>query len=242
LLARLLQEFRRNAERQLTGSNASERIEPLYKQKQYLDAYSEHTNIRVTKDPHQAVGGMWEEIGKLQLDFLVAQGLLPAHKFLDIGCGTLRGGRHLIRYLDAANYTGMDISRKAIEYGKGLIRTEGLSAKRPMLHLSKNKDLKFEELKGKAFDYLLAQSVFTHLMPEHIEECFQHVGTIMATGCRFFFTFIQALEFMQGGVKDFMYTASFFDSLAEKYGFNLVDFSIEYGHPRGQKMVRITKH
>ena len=241
MFAKLFQKFNKKAEDQLDSSTVSERIQQLYKQKQYLDAYSEHTNIRVTIDPHQAVGGMWEEIGKLQLDFLVAQGLLPSHKLLDIGCGTLRGGRHLVRYLDAGNYTGMDISRKAIEYGKGLIRTEGLSAKRPTLHLSKNKDLKFGQLKGEAFDYLLAQSVFTHLMPEHIEECFQHVGTIMAIGGRFFFTFNEASEYMQGGVKDFMYPASFFDSLAEKYRFSLVDFSIEYGHPRGQKMLRITK-
>jgi hypothetical protein len=50
-----------------------------------------------------------------------------------------------------------------------------------------------------------------------------------------FFTFNDALEFMQGGGIDFMYPASFFRSLAEKYRFSLVDFSIEYGHPRGQK-------
>jgi hypothetical protein len=38
------------------------------------------------------VGGMWEEIGKLQFDFLVQQGLKPSHCFLDIGCGSFRGG------------------------------------------------------------------------------------------------------------------------------------------------------
>jgi len=241
MFARLRQKLRKNAEHQLSGSEVAQRVEQLYKQNNYLEAYSEHTNLRVTLDPHQAVGGMWEEIGKLQLDFLVAQGLLPTHKFMDIGCGTLRGGRHFIRYLDTGNYTGMDISRKAIEYGKGLLRAEGLLVKRPVLHFSKNKDLRFAQLRGKAFDYLLAQSVFTHLMPEHIEECFRHVGTIMAHGSKFFFTFNEESEFRQGGVKDFMYPRSFFDTLAERYSFKLMDFSLEYGHPRGQKMVRLTR-
>jgi hypothetical protein len=106
MLARVLQLIRKDADRPLSTSDVDKRIEQLYKQKKYLAAYSEHTNIRVELNPHLAVGGMWEEIGKLQLDFLVNQGLRPTHKFLDIGCGTLRGGRHFIRYLDAGNYAG----------------------------------------------------------------------------------------------------------------------------------------
>ncbi|HEY7982454.1 MAG TPA: hypothetical protein VID19_13355, partial [Candidatus Eremiobacteraceae bacterium] len=37
---------------------------------------------------HRAyVGGIWEEIGKLQFDFLVAHGLRPEHHLVDVGCG-----------------------------------------------------------------------------------------------------------------------------------------------------------
>lgn len=241
MLARVFQLIRKNADRPLSTSDVDKRIEQLYKQKKYLAAYSEHTNIRVELNPHQAVGGMWEEIGKLQLDFLVNQGLLPTHTFLDIGCGTLRGGRHFIRYLDAGNYSGMDISFKAIEYGKSLVREEGLSDKQPSLLISRNRDLKFKKFRGKTLDYLLAQSVFTHLPPEHIEECFQHIGTIMGTGSRFFFTFSEASAFMQVGLKDFVYPFSFFESLAEKYRFKLADCSVEYSHPRGQKMAKLSK-
>ncbi len=38
------------------------------------------------------VGGMWDEIGKLQFDFLNAEGLRADVDFLDVGCGVLRGG------------------------------------------------------------------------------------------------------------------------------------------------------
>jgi len=81
-----------------------DRIRALYDQKDYLEAYSRHTDIRVERDPHSAVGGMWEQIGQLQFDFLVNHGLEPNHKLLDIGCGTLRGGRHFITYLVPGNY------------------------------------------------------------------------------------------------------------------------------------------
>lgn len=210
----------------------------LYKEKGYLDAYSEHTDIRVKRNSKEAVGGMWEKVGKHQFDFLVNNGLLPHHRLLDIGCGTLRGGRHFIKYLSAEKYTGIDISTKAIEYSKHFVEREGLSEKEPRLLVSRNKDLRFKEFDGEVFDYLLAQSVFTHLKPEHIEECFRYITRIMNQDSVFFFTFFEGLEFKQTSLKDFQYPFSFFKSIADKYGFNLKDCSEDYKHPRGQHMAR----
>jgi len=241
MFARVLQLIRKNAVRPLSTSDVKKRIKELYKQKEYLKAYSEHTNIRVALDPHLAVGGMWEEIGRLQADFLISKGLLPTHKFLDIGCGTLRGGRHFIKYLDTGNYAGVDISVKAVKYGKNLVREEALGAKQPRLLIDKNGDFKFTEFSGEIFDYLIAQSVFTHLMPQHIEGCFQHIGSIMGIDSKFFFTFNEGAAFTQLGLKDFSYPFSFFESLAKTYGFELADYSVEYRHPRGQRMAQISK-
>ena len=44
----------------------------------------------------EAVGGLWEEMRRLQFDFLANQGLKPDHKLLDIGCGSMRGGVHFV--------------------------------------------------------------------------------------------------------------------------------------------------
>ncbi len=38
------------------------------------------------------IGGHWDLLGKLQLDFMRDQGLKPDQKVLDIGCGALRAG------------------------------------------------------------------------------------------------------------------------------------------------------
>lgn len=220
-------------------SRRNPRIEKLYRENPYLEAYSRHTDLRVEADPRKAVGGMWEEIGALQFEFLRAMNLRPHHTMLDLGCGTLRGGRHFIRYLHPGHYAGIDISPKAILSAATLVRQEGLSNKRPRLLVSENRNLKFREFAGERFDYILAQSVFTHLQAEHIKECFEHVGGIMKSGGLFYFTYNKGAEYRRTGFKDFCYPFSFFEALAGQYGFVLQDRSQHYGHPRGQLMVEL---
>ena len=44
-------------------------------------------------------------------------GLQPSDKFVDVGCGALRGGRHFIEYLENGNYYGLDKHIELIIYG-----------------------------------------------------------------------------------------------------------------------------
>jgi SAM-dependent methyltransferase len=219
----------------------SDKIVEGYHKKDYLQAYSEHTDARIDEDPKAAIGGNWEEIGTLQFEFLKKLGLLPNHTFLDIGCGTLRGGRHFIPYLKEGNYTGIDISPKAIEYAQKLVEEEKLNNKRPNLIVSARKDLKFEEFSGQSFDFILAQSVFTHLMPEHIEECFANIAKIMKSGSSFCFTYFRSKDYKQINYKDFSYPITYFQELANRYDFDLIDYTDEYNHPKNQNMLMIRK-
>src|SRR3954468_23923578 len=61
------------------------------------------------------VGGAWEEIGRLQFDYLVSQGLRPHHRLLDVGCGAMRGGVHFAAYLDPGHYFGIDVNDRLLE-------------------------------------------------------------------------------------------------------------------------------
>jgi SAM-dependent methyltransferase len=223
-----------------TSADNDSRIRQLYDSRPYLEAYAEHTDQRVAADPHEAVGGSWEEIGRLQFDYLVANGLQRDHALLDIGCGTLRGGRHFIRFLAPRRYTGIDLSEKAIQWGLELVRAEGLGERQPRLILNTSKDLRFAPFAGERFDFLLAQSVFTHLMPEHIEECFAHIGVVMHGRSVFFFTFREGVEFKRAGFKDFDYPFAFFENLAARRGFAIIRRD-DYRHPRKQVMVEIKK-
>jgi cyclopropane fatty-acyl-phospholipid synthase-like methyltransferase len=218
---------------------AKARNATLYARHDYLEAYARHTDLRVQQDPQAAIGGMWEQIGQLQFDFLLQQGLQPHHHMLDIGCGTLRGGRHFINHLEPGHYTGMDLSPKAIEAGRTLLRNENLEHKTPTLLASRNRDLKFHELAGRRFDFILAQSVFSHLRTEDIRECFQHIASVMNPGAAFYFTFNQADHNHRTGLKDFAYTYEHIEQLANSEGHTLTNLSEHYPHPRQQTMIRL---
>ncbi|MEX2129636.1 MAG: class I SAM-dependent methyltransferase [Xanthobacteraceae bacterium] len=201
---------------------SQDRVRELYETLPYLEAYAAHTDLRTLADPHEAVGGRWEEVGRLQLDLLIGNGLRPRHSLLDIGCGTLRAGRHLIRYLEAGNYTGMDISPNAIAFAEALVRDEGLWEKSPRLLLSVGKDLRFEQF-NTPFDYLLANSVFTHLPAACIEECFAQIGQIMHPRSIFLFSYWNSQKPEKVPPKKFLYPHSFFNDLATAHGFALVE-------------------
>ena len=77
-----------------------------------------YTHVNSNKLNHRNfIGDKWDEIGKLQFDFLKDEGLKPHHKLIDIGCGSLRGGIHFIKYLDKFNYFGTDINNNLIRLG-----------------------------------------------------------------------------------------------------------------------------
>jgi SAM-dependent methyltransferase len=210
----------------------------LYETRPYLEAYVAHTDHRVLKDPHAAVGGKWEALGRLQFDYLVANGLRPDSKLLDLGCGTLRGGRHFIRYLDTSNYTGTDISFRAIDYAHHLLMEEKLAARRPQLIYRRPGEAFFADLDDARFDLVLAHSVFTHLPPELVEECFAGVGRVMRSSGVFFFTFQHEAEHRRRDLKNFTYPSRFFADLAERYDF-LFETRSDYDHPRGQTMASL---
>ncbi len=137
----------------------------------------------------EAVGGAWEEIGRLQFEFLQQQGLLPEHYLLDVGCGSLRGGIHFARYLDEGHYFGLDINASLLEGGRRELCEAGLEHKRPQLALSGG----FVASQfGQQFDFALAQSVFTHLPFNHIVRCLIEVRKVLKPSGVFFATFFES--------------------------------------------------
>lgn len=213
--------------------------EALFASRPYLEAYRQHTDDLVRIDPQAAIGSLWEEVGALQLDYLKAHGLRPDHRLFDLGCGTLRAGRLLIRYLQPGGYTGMDMSGEAIAEAEALIDREGLRRKQPHLVQNPAGNLDFRELAGARFDVVLAQSVFTHLLEEHIDACFANIHRVLAPCGRFFFTYAEAESFTRRSVKDFSYPLSFFQKLGARHGI-VVAGRDDYDHPREQRMAIAT--
>ena len=207
-------------------------VERLYAEHDYLSAYRLHTDMRARHNHRMAPGPMWEEIGAIQFEYLVSNGLTPDRTLLDIGCCTLRGGRHFIRHLNAGNYSGFDLSPGAIAAARKLVHQDGLLEKRPRLFVNRGGRLTFPY--SVKYDFLLAQSVFTHLPAENIEEAFTHVGGVMHRESMFFFTFDDPAEFERRTTL-FPHPYGFFAELAKRHGL-AIEQRFDYPHPLKQSM------
>ncbi|MFD1808433.1 hypothetical protein ACFSHQ_10805 [Gemmobacter lanyuensis] len=77
------------------------------------------------------------------MQMLLAEGLRPCHRLLDIGCGPLRTGCRAVPYLNPGNYWGTDLSRDLILKGYADELTEGDRARLPRAQLVGDADFSF---------------------------------------------------------------------------------------------------
>lgn len=201
----------------------------------------------------QIIGGLWDELGSLQLDVLKSQGMKPHHLLLDIGCGCLRGGTKFADYLDSNNYYGIDLSKDLIEAGYERELTAEVRKKLPRSNLvvTGDFDIPFEV----GFDYVIAQSVFTHLPLNDLKHCLFKLQKAMKPGAGFFVSFFHApdlqswagaLHHTPGGITSFPainpfhYLESQIKDCATglSFEFELVG---DWGHPRNQMLAKFVK-
>ena len=147
--------------------------------------------------------------------------------------------RLFIEYLEPGSYYGLDISPDILLAAQDTIAEYGLAAKLP--HLTLVKDLRLHFLPSGAFDFVHAHSVFSHSPAEVIDECFAHVGRVLAPGGFFDFTFDRT-EGAEHQVlrEDFYYRTQTLIDLAAKNGLEAVfmDDWEQTGH--AQSKIRVT--
>ncbi|HXU44243.1 MAG TPA: class I SAM-dependent methyltransferase [Thermoanaerobaculia bacterium] len=203
----------------------------------------------------ELVGGLWDEMGRLQLDYLIAEGLRPEMRLLDVGCGCLRGGLWFIPYLEPGHYYGIDVNAALLDVGYDLeLQRAGLGERLPRANLLATGSFEASRF-GVPFDFALAQSVFTHLPANFIRRCLIEVARAMPPGGRFYATFFEcpadrpdALELRHepGGI------ASYLDSDPYHYRWRDLEWLAEglpwrsehvgdWGHPRAQRMARFVR-
>jgi SAM-dependent methyltransferase len=116
-------------------------------------------------DPHyRAYVGPPEDydlIAAMTFNLLTTLGLRQHHSLLDIGCGSLRIGRLLIPYLNQGKYFGIEPNEWLVD--EGIKRELGemlVQIKRPTFFFSDSPET-IAQAKI-AFDFALAQSIFSH--------------------------------------------------------------------------------
>lgn len=124
---------------------------------------------------HELVGGRADLMREWQFRWLIDHGLTPASRLLDLGCGTLRGGRAFIEYLDAGCYVGVE---PQADY---LAASATLLAAWKLLHMGA--ELlgldQLDQFDTATFDYVLTQSVLNHLDRAGIETTVARVAAAL---------------------------------------------------------------
>jgi len=146
----------------------SQQLRPRYSS--YDD--SELIGRQVQNGRHrELIGGLWEELGELQLGFLKGRGMQPHHAVIDVGAGSFRAGVKLVPYLDAGNYYAIDGQPMLLAAGYAReIEPAGLAARFPRSNYAVTSAFDISSF-GRVFDFGIAQSVFTHMPLNRLNAC-----------------------------------------------------------------------
>jgi SAM-dependent methyltransferase len=191
--------------------------------------------LRPGSEHYRAYVG-WPEhydlIAGLQFTLLFKAGLRETHRLLDLGCGSLRGGRLFIPYLRPGHYFGVEpnewLVREAIERELG---ADMVRLKRPIFSTIADFDL---ARLGERFDFVLAQSVFSHTFGDLARKGLSGVRDCLADGGVLLATFFEREHTAEGSGWQYPanvpYTYDAFSALASNAG--IAVHRLEWPHPR----------
>ena len=181
----------------------------------------------------------FEARGRHQHQFLMEHGLRPSHVLCDIGCGSLRGGKHFIAYLDREHYLGLEAEPQLVELGLAHeVRPELVAAKAPEFVYSST--FEFDRF-SKSPDFVLAVSVFSHLTADDIRLCLANLARRVGGSCRLFASFFRAAAQYPNFKRSHAHLG-FYHTTDQMKEFGLetgwaASFIGEWGSPSGQQMM-----
>jgi len=197
----------------------------------------------MTRQHYRDVGprNLYDVLGAQQFIALIDAGLRDTHKLLDIGCGSLRGGRLFIPYLRPYCYYGIEPNEALVEAGfENELGFYIVAIKHPQFDHGTEFDT---GVFGVQFDYALAQSVFSHVPLTAIRRCFDSLAKTLAPGGQFLFTFFKG-ESDYDGDEPYSHLVRYrfdtLDQIATEAGFGRPE-RLPYDHPRGQTWVKAEK-
>lgn len=148
------------------------------------------TDTQHAIDNHRAYVGNerdYDFLGASQFRLLCALGLREHHRLLDLGCGSLRAGRLFIPYLKTGHYYGIEPNPWLIERAIAEEVSAGLvELKQP--HFAHNSDFAVDGF-GVKFDFILAQSIFSHTEIELTRTALKNFRQALTPGGRCVVTF-----------------------------------------------------
>lgn len=186
---------------------------------------------------HIGQADLYDLLSAIQFNLLTALGLRDTHYLLDIGCGSLRAGRLFIPYLRPKHYFGIEplpwLIQEGIdnEIGDAMIRI-----KQPEFSNDENFSL---GVFGRQFDFMIAQSIFSHTSQAQIRRCVAEAKKALKPDGIFAATFFEGQENYQGDkwVAKADYTLDYMRKMVEEQG--MACSMIDWRHPDPQQWVLI---
>ena len=181
----------------------------------------------------------YDLVSAMQFNLLTFLGLREEHTLLDIGCGSLRAGRLFLVYLQPGNYFGLEpeewLVREGIDRELG---REIVAMKRPTFRHEREFLL---TAFGRSFDYLVAQSIFSHTPQSQIAQCLSEAKKVLGPDSLFAATWMKG-DLVYTGT-DWVYPNCVTYPLAHIQGMvseaRLESREIAWPHPNGQSWLVI---
>jgi hypothetical protein len=139
------------------------------------------------------VGGRWDETGRIVMPVLQAEGLLATDRFLDIGAGPLRIGRHVAALVGAGDYWATDASLALMQRGWEAELDPATRARLPVGNLIGDDAFAFAGV-PRDITFALAFAVFTHLPRGALERALPKIRARFPALRRLLFTVFLAPE------------------------------------------------
>lgn len=164
--------------------------------------------------------------GAMQFQFVLDLGLREYHRFLEVGCGSLRLGRLLITYLLPDRYFGVEPKVKILRDGMrnnfGAEDGDVVKLKRPTF--AHGTDFNFEFV-GKPVDFIIAQSIASHTGVSETRRLMKSIAGVSHENTIAMMTYIRCQQTSQENTKDgwfypecVTYTDGFMARLAGELG------------------------
>ena len=147
-------------------------------------------------------------VGTRLAELMVEAGLKSTDRVLDVGCGSGRVAAGLANVLTTGRYEGFDVDAKRIDWATKHIDVPQFTFRHVRV---KNGMYSRRSLKRAAkftfpypddsFDFAIATSLFTHLVPDDASQYLSEIGRVLDRGGTLFATFFIADEFAVAEVR-----------------------------------------
>lgn len=145
-------------------------------------------------------GGDFLDIGRAMVERMAAWGgLAPGARFLDIGCGAGRAAVPLTRFLGPeGTYEGFDVYPFGVDWCCEHVTPRFPNFCFRTVEVRNNLYMPFARVEAgeftfpypdRSFDFALANSVFTHMLPEGVARYLAELGRVLDHGAGAYLTF-----------------------------------------------------